>query len=1055
MKKISIFILFIFSFSFSHFAIAATWTQTSQADWQTGTLSELNASDDLVLSSDQNEIVHTSKNDFLTGYSENFEHDVIVNSDGTVSLSKYFSYNATSSPRIAENYLVTINKDITSGLLYVGGSNKGLSVIDTKNTVTTSDDELVAVYDTDSTPAIPNNRINYTWLDNTNNLLYVHTNAGVTVINDQGTVTMDDDVLIGTYSTLSTPAIPGNSMDHGWMDQSTNYLYFSDYSTGLTVIDTKGTFNDISDDTFVITYNNVSTPALSAINAVHSWKDDVTGFLYVSVNRSTGGLNVIDTKMTTSTADDVLINVYNTFSAPTIHTNFIKSSYMSTTTSMLYLNGSGVIIIDTNFTTSTVDDVAAGIITTAGTVIAGNYSYSFNVPNNVNLIYDSYLDEDSDYLYVYGWEGIGMVNTDGTATTVDDVLLYNFSTSTVLAMDGSTIADALYDKDNNILYVATDQNGLVAYNFEYNNDGEYLSPLVAIASSSKTISWDVSTSTGTSIDIQTRTGSSTSYWEDEFDDGATSTVEDFSGGGMFSSVEETGGILTMGGNDPYGWGASFFINTGMGDNYFATNSLVKIKIRVNTSDTDYTDSITLDDYETYFSFKGVNRWQIIEIRAEEPFSKIGFEPVWSNWNPSTDSIEIDWIKIYTPNNWSSWSDVCSDNTGSLLVYDDTDTYLQYKATLNGSTNTPVLNSVTLSRGYESSGTYTSAIFDTGFSSDWGVISWSSTEAASTSMAIKVRTGNQANLSDASAFSSLSQTIVSGSTDISTLAGVTDENRYIQFEATFISDNPLITPILSSLSIDYSEHVVQAAPSGGGGGGSFLFFSIPTQTVQTEEVVAEPIEEIIYPEIELYTKDIITEIIDIATAESTVVNLISMQEAEAIVSQDSQIELSGSAEVAMDKIISTEISETIDPLIKKSIANFISAGTQTTLKLGEGERAGVVDSFIFAFGKYPETSDDWSDIIKIANGRWPTQINEDAEARAIENFKDIYLREPDRNNLHDDAAVVIMAYGLRPALRNLDSETAALKIFVDIFDKVPETPEEWDMVRAIAYSGAVR
>jgi len=139
----------------------------------------------------------------------------------------------------------------------------------------------------------------------------------------------------------------------------------------------------------------------------------------------------------------------------------------------------------------------------------------------------------------------------------------------------------------------------------------------------------------------------------------------------------------------------------------------------------------------------------------------------------------------------------------------------------------------------------------------------------------------------------------------------------------------------------------------------------------------------------------------------------------------------------------------------ALTNFIAYGTPTTLGLGEGERAGVVNSYKSAFGKLPSVEEEWNDAIKIANGRWPGETSEKAETRATTNFKAVYLREPDRSNPHDDAAIVVMAYGLRPADRNLDSEKAAIKIFKAIYGYNPEKATAWDVVRAIAYSGATR
>jgi hypothetical protein len=141
--------------------------------------------------------------------------------------------------------------------------------------------------------------------------------------------------------------------------------------------------------------------------------------------------------------------------------------------------------------------------------------------------------------------------------------------------------------------------------------------------------------------------------------------------------------------------------------------------------------------------------------------------------------------------------------------------------------------------------------------------------------------------------------------------------------------------------------------------------------------------------------------------------------------------------------------------KYALINFVTYGTPTTKFLGEGERAGVLNSYKAAFSKLPATENEWSDVIKIANGRWPSERNEQTEANAKEAFRKIYLRDPDRENPHDDAAVTIIAYGLRPSQRNLDSEKTAIRIFKTIYGYWPQSAEAWDIVRAIAYSGAIR
>ncbi|KKR07605.1 MAG: hypothetical protein UT32_C0009G0066 [Parcubacteria group bacterium GW2011_GWC2_39_14] len=138
-----------------------------------------------------------------------------------------------------------------------------------------------------------------------------------------------------------------------------------------------------------------------------------------------------------------------------------------------------------------------------------------------------------------------------------------------------------------------------------------------------------------------------------------------------------------------------------------------------------------------------------------------------------------------------------------------------------------------------------------------------------------------------------------------------------------------------------------------------------------------------------------------------------------------------------------------------ITKFVTYGTSTTTTLGAGERGGVVNSFKTAYGKLPATTNDWNDVIKIANGRWPSQTSVASEAAAKVAFKKIYKRDASMANANDNAAVTVMAYGLRPTARNLNSERAGIRSFKAIYGFNPTTAANWDIVRAIAYSGAKR
>ncbi|MFH1426921.1 MAG: fibronectin type III domain-containing protein [Patescibacteria group bacterium] len=145
-------------------------------------------------------------------------------------------------------------------------------------------------------------------------------------------------------------------------------------------------------------------------------------------------------------------------------------------------------------------------------------------------------------------------------------------------------------------------------------------------------------------------------------------------------------------------------------------------------------------------------------------------------------------------------------------------------------------------------------------------------------------------------------------------------------------------------------------------------------------------------------------------------------------------------------------------VENALNNFITYGVdENTKKLGAGERAAVIYSYKSAFNKLPETEEELSDAIKIANGRWPSITNDNAEKKAKEQFQKIYKRIADMNNASDNAAVTVMAYGLRQKAenRNLDSEEQGINTFRNIYGHLPTSTEDWNIMQAITYSGASR
>lgn len=159
---------------------------------------------------------------------------------------------------------------------------------------------------------------------------------------------------------------------------------------------------------------------------------------------------------------------------------------------------------------------------------------------------------------------------------------------------------------------------------------------------------------------------------------------------------------------------------------------------------------------------------------------------------------------------------------------------------------------------------------------------------------------------------------------------------------------------------------------------------------------------------------------------------------------------------------------VDAATLERIVGFVTYGTPTTLKIGEGERAGVLNSYIAACGKVPQAEDEWSDLLKIASGRFPSDGCDKTKERSQTNFKRVYKRDPKSTSANDQAALNMMQYGLLPVkavkvgeaaaiVPNRDTlkEKKAILEFNKIYNFYPKEPTAWNVVRAIAYSGAKR
>lgn len=189
------------------------------------------------------------------------------------------NYRVDTNPAIGSNVVLHSFLDKDHNLLYVStityGSTGpgGLSVINTQGTKDPSDDTLVIRYSTTSTPAIASNEINSSYLDTQRNRLYVSTGNGLSVIDTKGTVDPADDVLIKTYRTSSTPAIAGNSISQVLFDEANDLLYVST-NNGLSVL-------DINTDLVVKTYNTSTSPAIIGNSVGYVYLNQSDNLLYI------------------------------------------------------------------------------------------------------------------------------------------------------------------------------------------------------------------------------------------------------------------------------------------------------------------------------------------------------------------------------------------------------------------------------------------------------------------------------------------------------------------------------------------------------------------------------------------------------------------------------------------------------------------------------------------------------------------------------------------------------------------------------------------------------
>ena len=493
---------------------------------------------------------------------------------------------------------------------------------------------------------------------------------------------------------------------------------------------------------------------------------------------------------------EVIINqgyAYNTETNPAIGDNDVYHSFLDSAHNLLYVSTYvGLSVINTQGTIDPADDTLVKTYTTATTPAIGH-----------NYVYHSFLDSAHNLLYIStSGGGLSVINTQGTIDPADDTLVKTYTTATTPAIGSNYVYHSFLDSAYNLLYISTSGGGLSVINLnQYNSFGTRISqPLEVSDTPTGVISFSPTLPEGSTVSMQTRTGDAEAVWIDNFNDGDASNVSDYYDYGyLFNSVFESNDILTMA--DPAeNWGTYMYLNTGEEEDFFPAGSRITAKMRyIGENATNVQIALGSDDRESFsMNFNlPVNEWVYPAFTSMTPFSIVEIDNYWDDgtWNSSTDKIEIDWVKIEFPDEyWDDWTSECTNQYG-CEVADTTDkTYLQYKLNLSteDTSVTPVVNSITLASGYADSGVYTSDVIDATRTADWQDLDIDSTMPTNTSITYQTRSGRTA-------------------TPDGTWSGwadVTDNNinspdaRYLQLKATLATTDETVTPVISSITVNY-------------------------------------------------------------------------------------------------------------------------------------------------------------------------------------------------------------------------------------------------------------
>ncbi|MCX6715069.1 MAG: hypothetical protein NTX72_04605 [Candidatus Uhrbacteria bacterium] len=136
----------------------------------------------------------------------------------------------------------------------------------------------------------------------------------------------------------------------------------------------------------------------------------------------------------------------------------------------------------------------------------------------------------------------------------------------------------------------------------------------------------------------------------------------------------------------------------------------------------------------------------------------------------------------------------------------------------------------------------------------------------------------------------------------------------------------------------------------------------------------------------------------------------------------------------------------------TIANFVTYGASTaTVKLGSGERRAVVRDYLETVGRSDVI---WDDVQRMSTGQKLVNRNlakEQAQVNnVLANFKKMVGHTPNFKVPAEDIAWNTMMYRIRFP-RDLNLEKQGITKFKTLYNRIPSTPMDWSIVRALGYA----